>query len=825
MKQPIGRLLRPFTVTLGYLTLLAVIAPPAFAQSSTQSGPLEEIVVTARYRQENLQQTPLAISALSAKDLDVRGFTDSYQIGYTVPNASLRPAQAAFGNTMTAYIRGIGQYDFDPAFEPGVAIYFNDVLFPVTMGSMSDLMDLQRVEVLRGPQGTLFGRGAIGGAIRYVSKKPEGNNTGFIQATGGAYSRIDVRAGYDFTIAKNLYARVTGVSKNEDGYQNVYDFACAHPGAAGNLQSQIVNRKANCKIGTQGGTDVKGIRGAIRWVPNDRLEINVASHYLNDNSEARADSLVALIGPSGQYAEWDNNYVFPTYGVHYDKRFKPKSPFVSYATYSDPKSGLSFNPQTAVAQWGASGTADWKINDQISMKVILAYLDFNSRFATDADGSPLNEQTVDGRQNFHDYQAEVRFSGRLWDRLDWTVGYFHLTDRFVSAQTVSIPAAMLGIFHDSLGIPYSVANGLIDTTARYLVNGLNIAKSENNSGFAHAVYDFTDKWSFTAGVRYSEDSKDVNFDNNIVVTTLNTNDTHFDWTVGTNYQFTPDVMGYVRVATGYRPQAYNPRPFQVTQFVAVPGEEATSYEGGFKTEWFDRRARLNVTGFYIDYSKRILPSGGTECNLIPGTSTYATVPPGTPGAVTDSLGNTCLSTTSRTFYINVPAKIYGAEVSGQWRPTEAFTLSGNFGYTKFDGSENAAILGLPSGVTLQSNRPIYVPKMNWNLSASYDLPFFQGTVTPRVDVYGQSEICYALLTSISVETESQACSAGYILVNPRITYATSDGKWTAAFGINNATDKRYYLNKFDLAAFGQPTIEGQPGKPRTWYVTVRRNFD
>ena len=803
MKQLSGRFLRAFTITLGALVLFGGLTPPAVAQQ----GKLEEIVVTARYRQEQLQQTPLAITALTAQDLQVRGFTDAYQIGYTVPNASLRPAQAAFGNTMTAYIRGIGQYDFDPAFEPGVAIYFDDVLFPVTMGSMSDLMDLQRVEVLRGPQGTLFGRGAIGGAIRYVSKKPRGDNTGYIEATGGAYNRVDIRAGYDFTIAPNLYARVTGVSKNEEGYQKVYDFACKHPAAAGTLQPAIVNRSANCQTGTQGGTDVKGFRGAVRWVPNDRLEINIASHYLNDNSEARADTLVAVVKDknTGQLPI-PFNFWSAAQPVPFDNRFVPKSPYISYASYSDSNLGFRFNPQTAVSQWGVSGTADWKINDQISMKTILAFQDFRSKFATDADQSPLNEQLVDGRQHFYNYQAEVRFSGRLMDRLDWTVGYFHLQDKFRSGQTVLIPAYFGG---------------------GPLVNGLNIAKSENNSGFAHAVYDFTDKWGFTAGVRYSEDTKDVNFDNNIVVSTINVKNTHFDWTVGSNYQFTPDIMGYFRIATGYRPGAYNPRPFQITQFVPVSGEEATSYEGGFKTEWLDETARLNVTGFYIDYSKRILPSGGFECTVIPGTSTYNTLPPGTPGSFVDSLGNTCVSLISRTFYVNVPAKVYGAEVTGLWRPTEQATLSGNFGYTQFDGNEqnNPSVLGIPPTVKLLSNRPIYVPKLNWNISASYDIPFFEGTVTPRVDVYGQSEICYALLFSNSNETASQACSGAYVLVNPRITYATSDGKWMAAAGVNNATNKQYFLNKFDLAAFGQPTIEGQPGKPRTWYITVRRNFD
>ncbi len=158
---------------------------PAVAQGAQQqeASGLEEIVVTARFKEEKLQETPIAITAVTGEELQSRGFQNAYEIAYAVPNASLRPAQAAFGASMSAYIRGIGQYDFLPEFEPGVAIYFDDVLHPVTFASAVDLMDLERVEVLRGPQGTLFGRSAIGGAIRYISKPPQGDETGNISVT------------------------------------------------------------------------------------------------------------------------------------------------------------------------------------------------------------------------------------------------------------------------------------------------------------------------------------------------------------------------------------------------------------------------------------------------------------------------------------------------------------------------------------------------------------------------------------------------------------------------------------------------------------------
>src|SRR5262249_17794441 len=150
-----GALALVSSTTFGQATQTAAATPAA--------GGLEEVVVTARYREENLQQTPIAITAITTEDIEQRGFTTTSDIAYSVPNASFRPAQAAFGNTQTAFIRGIGQNDFDFAFEPGVGIYVDDVYYPTTMSSQFDLMDLERVEILRGPQGTLFGRGSIGG--------------------------------------------------------------------------------------------------------------------------------------------------------------------------------------------------------------------------------------------------------------------------------------------------------------------------------------------------------------------------------------------------------------------------------------------------------------------------------------------------------------------------------------------------------------------------------------------------------------------------------------------------------------------------------------
>ena len=176
------------------------------------------------------------------------------------------------------------------------------------------------------------------------------------------------------------------------------------------------------------------------------------------------------------------------------------------------------------------------------------------------------------------------------------------------------------------------------------MNAFNITESENTSAFAHVVWDVTDRLALNAGLRYSQDKKDEDFDNTIVQTQLSTDETHEDWKAGVDFKFTDTVLGYASAATGYRPQAFNPRPFQYTQFVQVDGEEATSYELGIKGDFFDRRMRLNVAAFYIDYNQRIVPVGGTECVIAPGTQgqqppVYGDDPP--TGPFTDTLG-TCV---------------------------------------------------------------------------------------------------------------------------------------------------------------------------------------
>jgi len=809
--------------------IAALIMGSAIAQAQTNTAPtgapgeasastgLEEIVVTARYRQENLQTTPVAITAVTAEDIEARGFVNASDIAFTTPNAVARPAQQAFGNTLTYFIRGIGQSDFNFAFEPGVGIYVDDVYYPTTMASQFDLLDLQDVETLRGPQGTLFGRGAIGGAVRYTSKEPRGDNSGYLEATVGDFHRVDARGGFDVSLLPDkLFVRVSAVERKQDGYQKMIDFACANPSQAGTLPITVRNRLSGCQVGTLGGTDIAGARAQFRFIATDTMDFNVAVDYQRDDSQARADTLMAIGPLVGGFAAWDQamfngtipgpggttvrpNPNFFGYGVHYDSRFVPSNPYITYDTFSDPYSGLHYTPKTSLNQKGVAGTWNWKLTDEVNMKFISAWRKWDGYFSTDQDGSPLGLSVVDGIQQFTYRTDELRFEGTLFKMLDWTVGGFYYDGNSASAQSVELP--QVGPLPLYLANPQQYA---------LLVNGLDHGHFENKSAYLHGILHVTDAFRVTAGARVSNDKKSDLNDNTIVVQTVSSSQTRFDWLLGADYQFAPELMGYVSAATGYRPPAFNPRPFQPSQFKPVSGESLLEYEVGLKSDLLDHRARVNLAFFYGDYKKHIVGASGLEC---------VTNPDGTCVG-----GPNAAATVPLTAYVNAPAKLSGFELDAQFRPVQGLLLTASTGYLHTSASATT-FQGVPYTGLTPTGEFAGVPQWTASASAQYTLALPDGsTVSPRWDAYMNTRICgFAPNTKIGY-TAQTSCAGGFVLHNVRLEYANKDRIWTASVGINNVTNKFYWQDIFDLTGFGEPTIEGQPNAPRMWYLTVRRNF-
>ena len=639
---------------------------PVLAQSA-----LEEIVVTARYKEEKLQETPLAITAFSGENLEAKNLSDITDVDNFAPNTVIQPLGAGWGSTAAAYIRGIGLGDNSLSFEPGVPIYIDDVYHGRPQGALFDLLDLERVEVLRGPQGTLFGKNSVGGTIRMVSKKPQGDNSGFVEATYGSYDRIDVRGSFDVSIIPDrLFARIAASTKNRDGYFKILDYECVNgPGSlgaggtglpdsaiapglpTGNVVPEAlgsvlgptdIRSEDGCVVDTLGGENVQSVRGAFRFLATDDLEINVTADYTKEDNEGPADKYT-IIGPAtaglGLTDVWNNFVAIPKYGIPYDNRFVTDDPYTGYHRFgTDTITGRDVQNVRILDHWGISGVIDWDVNDRLHIKSITAYRDFENTFGRDSDGSPLALDITWDTSKHDQFTQEVQVTGTSFaDRLDWAFGAFYYSANDSNQGW------------NALYPQFFVAQNHKDTQ-----------EIESWALFAHGTYDITDQLSLTAGVRYTDDSKkDDIFRQDQISQAIIINHTQVsvdatEWSpkVGVNYQWNEDLMTYVSWSTGFRGGGFGPRPSNPTQVATFDVEEVETWEVGIKSDWMDRTLRVNGAWFYSDYSNIQSPTQDT-----------------------DALGNLWFRTVNAG-----AAEIWGIELETLYQPIQALEIEGTMGY-------------------------------------------------------------------------------------------------------------------------------------------------
>jgi iron complex outermembrane receptor protein len=762
------------------------------ASTSASENALEEIIVTAQFRQQNLQDTPVAITAENAEMMEARGQTSLHDLAQQAPGVTLVETGGAFGPGMTATIRGIGQADFDPAFAPGVGVYIDDVYYTSLTGSNFGLLDLDRVEILRGPQGTLSGANSEGGSIKIYSVKPQGNDTGSVKAEYGERNLLEFQAMGDVSLVPDtLFMRVSAVSHQQDGYVTRVDYGCSHPAsgipAVGGLQT-------DCIAGQEGGKDYHGGRVAFRWLPADNFEANLTADITVDNSQTAAVTLLTTIPGTPAATFTALNSGFPpgnAAGVAYDNRFVPSNPYVSYADFC--AKGLAgntycFSTDTHNKQWGTNLTMDWKLAPDLALKSITGFREFDTQWTEDNDVSPLGGSLGAEHLLNHTLTQELRLNGKLENLLDYTVGGFYLN------QTTTYPT------HQVLD---------------YIIPGLDFEFLGNDpihetdyAGFVNGTWHIVEGLDLNAGGRYTHLEKDYTY-NRFNPPTIGGGDSIFfppgfsgtkstfsgnkaDYRVDLDYRWAPELMTYVSISTGFKGGGSNPRPFTADQVQPFGTETLTNYEIGAKSDWFDHTLRFNVSGFYSKYKD-------IQVVLLtcPQYSQDAANPATEPCAAPVNGGD---------------ANIYGVEAEAAYR-FGGLSLEASGSWQHFEYTSITPQSGIPIGASEPGFQPL-----KWSLGAQYDahLPF-GGTVTPRVD------FIYSSGYTTTAVPDAHSYLVGYHELNARLTYRPDAGTWEASVVGTNLANKLWYTQIFDVSVL-DAAVYGIPTPPRTVWAEFKKKF-
>lgn len=812
---------------------------PSNSGNAAAPAGIQDIVVTATRSPTNLQDTPIAITAITSESLAQQGITGVADLTAVVPNSQFRKSQGAFGPGVETTIRGINQRDTSLASEPVVAFYLDDVYYPTLLGSNFDLLDIDHIEVLRGPQGTLFGRNSLAGAVNIVSTQPSTKEIrGRVELTAGSYSRLDFRGSLNLPLSDSLALTVSGVAKKRTGYQKILDFTCemqrrGTPALAGSLPySSMQNaptaqfKQDNCTVGHQGGENVHAGRASLLWEPTSDVKITLTGDYTRDTSENAADSIVDIVPGrvSATVAAAAN-----LFGVAYDTRFLTGSPYSTYASYSDPiaagtvipgnrfynglkvngvyvRGGEHFSPNINLKNWGVSGKVSWDLAPNINLLAVVSHRRMDETHAYDDDGSPID--VVLRANNFiEDYwTAETRLSGKS-SLVDWVVGAFYFTAD--------------GVQHGTFISPQSAFQRLLDSEFNPTSKAL----------FANAtVRPFGDRLGFVGGLRYSDDKKVVHF-YNVLDTSPSASDTIFDitpkqkrvdWKAGINFQAARNALLYVSAATGNSLPGFDPRPQQPSQIQQYDGNDDIAYELGAKLDLFDRKVRLNLAGFYTDFNNRPTAISGSEAlldasgNPVPGNRTLIPLPDGPTGAtqcspvlVPAGTGVSCLG---RTYYVNEPAKIRGLEAELTASPVAGLLINGSLGYSKLTAPDISA-----RAVNRRQNTPFWTA--NGGVQYTWDAAALGGSLTPRLDwTFESSQVVGGTTTAFNNLLPARS------VFNARVTYDNDKYDFSVAVGATNLFDKKYYYNVFDSEALGAAYTEAQPAPPRQFYLTVEKRF-
>jgi iron complex outermembrane receptor protein len=787
-----GHILAAVLVACIAKALLQTASAQQAAAPSGSVGALEEIVVTAQKREQNLQDVGIAVSAITGADLNALGAVTATDITKSMPAVVL--TQPNGPSSFTLSIRGITQNDFADHQESPAAIYVDDVYVSQMAGLAFSLFDIDRVEVLRGPQGTLFGRNATSGLAQFVSRRPTDDYEGYVDVTTGEYNLFRVEGAVSGQLLDGVDGRIAFES-------NHYDPLFTHFGIAAGQSSE--------------NGDDWALRGQLLFKLGDKSELLLIARVAKEDVSAGAwesrstysigNGVDTFLPPNVDVGYGPGNHGPCTNGTN-------TTPCTGYPSSGAFSTYGNFQGYAIIATSGFTA----KYTQDLGFAKLTAIGDYQKltkNYAEDSDTTPQTWFQFFNGSDVNQESGELRLNGGD-DKLNWTTGLYALridgnyyegwdgNFNYQAGQFIT-PSNPGGAW------PYpsvpGTDGGVPQTKVPYSL------RTNSEAVYAQGEYRLTDLVGFTLGGRYTYDKKDYNYDwypqelfpqNNVgnqVVqltpvpglalynysNTLRSN--LWSGKAEMDLHFTPDLLTYLSFNRGVKGGGFNaplfPNTISTPALLAaleIKPEELNAYEVGVKSEWLDHRLRFNGAAYYYDYkNNQVLTYLYAVAQLIR----------------------------------NAPAKNKGGEFELEYAPTERLRLGLGAAYVDaIVMNIDARGTGVPGNYT-----PSNAPRWTGNALARYTWPAFTGHLSAQVDGNYLSKFWFGVADIPDIQQGS------YGLANARLSYLTHSEKIEAGASVENLADKHYATMGFDNTGVNN-LAQTYPGMPRWFKVHVNYKF-
>jgi iron complex outermembrane receptor protein len=761
---------------------------PGFAAAQDQAADMNDgigdIVVTAQRREQNLQDVPVAVTAFSGETIANLGIQSSADIAGVVPNLEIG-LPAGEGNQPLIYIRGVGLSDTNSNNAGANGVYVDEVYIASPGAQTFQLFDLERVEVLKGPQGTLYGRNATGGAINFISAKPSREFTAQGSFSVSSFDTVSGEAAVGGPISDRARFRISGTGTQSKGYvHNLLTGRRENGLGSFALRGQLaldVTDNFDALLNVHGGkVDVRSpqFRSLGLLDPDTGFTTLCASDAIAANLCGNA---LGYVSPQGFY---DGDY--------------------------------NKSERLEVGNWGTSARLNWDLGG-VTLTSISAY-DWNDKtHREDSDASPDSLLQIDYKVRSESFTQELRLSG-AGGGVNWVAGVYYLHETLRQNQTVDLfrdlraftpdGGAYLPLSPDDPTPPVLFSRTLNSqkTDAASIFGQIEIELAPSLRATVGGRYNYERK-KFTAAAQYEEGA--ITFgpyeDAGVVYDAVTVpvaggiapnyafhqrkSFKNVSFKVGLDYDVTDDVMAYASVATGFKSGGFNggfldfdPAQAEI-QAQPFNEETLTAYEIGLKSTLLDRRLRFNAAAFYYDYK---------DLQLYTLINTGAL-----PLSLLDNAAN---------------ATIYGAEFEMIARPVDRLDITLNLGLLDTEIKNFVTADADYSG-----NRLALSPKLTFSGVVNYEVPLSSGLALTI-----QPSFSYRSSQYFSADNNPLMKQDGYWLLGGRVALKDEGGRWEVALFGRNLTRKKYINYAVDLSDFG--FIEQFRGEPRMFGIELRGKY-